>query len=544
MTAGAEGGAAERPAPPQLRSVAPPRDPVWIGPYRVVHRIGEGGMGLVHLALDGDGRAVAVKVLRAQVAGDPQARQRMAREVATLRRVRHPQVAEVLDADVEGELPYLVTRFVPGQVLEEQVAQHGPLPADQVAHLGRLLAGALTAIHAAGVVHRDVKPGNVMLLDGDPVLIDFGIAHLVDETRLTMTGLVMGTPGYLAPEVVAGQALTPASDWWGWGATLAFAATGRAPFGTGPLEVVLDRVRRAQADLDGLDPGLRPAVTSALVTDPARRGRPPGLVAGLNGARSTSVVQLPATLVVDREAVTERTSPPIPMPPVSGPPVSGPPVPPAPVAAPPVAPAPPTLLASASAPDPDSAAARVPRPSAVEVLGADGFRTTVLLGALAALAAIAAVSVAGALVLAVLLMTIARTVERCVMRLGVRRVAYGPRRSDVTVMVLATPWRVVVSFAVTVVAGVLPLLVGSSVVFLGLLAVGQAGQPAPQSPPVQAIGAVALLLCAWWGPGGGSLRRGTQLCVRGLGRSRIISWVLVGGLGLTVLAALMVAVRR
>ena len=146
--------------------------------------------------------------------------------------------------------------------------------------------------------------------------------------------------------------------------------------------------------------------------------------------------------------------------------------------------------------------------------------------------------------LAVLLMTIARTVERCVMRLGLRRVAYGPRRSDVTVTVLATPWRAVVSFAVTLVAGVLPLLVGSSVLFLGLLAVGQAGQPAPQSPPVQAIGAVAFLLCAWWGPGGGSLRRGTLLSVRGLGRSWITSWVLVGVLGLTVLAALMVAGRR
>ena len=129
---------------------------------------------------------------------------------------------------------------------------------------GAGLSDALTAIHRAGVVHRDLKPANVLLLDGDPVVIDFGIAHVADDIRLTMTGLVMGTPGYLSPEVVEGAPVTTATDWWGWAATLAFAASGQPPFGRGPMDVVLDRVRRGQADLSGVDPRLAPVLAAAL----------------------------------------------------------------------------------------------------------------------------------------------------------------------------------------------------------------------------------------------------------------------------------------
>jgi len=223
----------------------------FIGPYRLVNRLGEGGMGVVHLALDPSGRAVALKVLHAHTGADPDARRRLAREVETLRRVRHRNVAQVLDADLTGPSPYLVTAFVPGRTLEEAVRAQGGLPAAQVARLGRSLAGALEAVHAVGIVHRDLKPANVMLLDGEPVLIDFGIAHLVDESRITMTGLVMGTPGYLAPEILDGHPVTAATDWWGWGACLAYAATGRPPFGTGAATAVLDRVRRGASDLAG-----------------------------------------------------------------------------------------------------------------------------------------------------------------------------------------------------------------------------------------------------------------------------------------------------
>src|SRR3954452_8682389 len=225
-----------------------------LGPYRLHSRLGEGGMGVVHLGLDPAGRAVAVKVLRAHVAHDPEARARLAREVSTLRRVRHPLVAEVIDADVDGEQPYVVTRFVPGSGLDAVVREQGALAPAQLLRLGRGLSSALRAIHDVNVVHRDLKPANVLVLDGDPVVIDFGIAHVADDVRLTSTGLVMGTPGYLSPEVIDGGRVTEATDWWGWAATLAFAASGRPPFGRGPMDVVIDRVRGGRCDLEGIDP--------------------------------------------------------------------------------------------------------------------------------------------------------------------------------------------------------------------------------------------------------------------------------------------------
>ena len=236
----------------------------WIGPYRLIEQLGEGGMGVVHLALAESGRAVAIKVLREHIAHDPEARSRLTREVQTLARVQDARVAAVLDADTEGPRPYIVTRYVPGPALDRVVSENGPLQGEALLRLGRGLSDALHAIHAAGVIHRDLKPANVLLLDGDPVVIDFGIAHVADDIRLTMTGLVMGTPGYLSPEVVEGAPVTEATDWWGWAATLAFAASGAPPFGRGPMDVVLDRVRRGQADLSGVDPRLAPLLQAAL----------------------------------------------------------------------------------------------------------------------------------------------------------------------------------------------------------------------------------------------------------------------------------------
>ena len=177
------------------------------------------------------------------------------------------------------------------------------------------------------------------------------------------------------------------------------------------------------------------------------------------------------------------------------------------------------------------------------MLGSEGFRTTVLLGSFAALSATAAVSVGGALVLFAALAVLLRTVDRTVARLGLRRAAYGPRGSDPWVTVLATPWRVLESALSTLVWSVVPLLVGGSVLFLGFLAVGQGGQPVKQSPPVQAIAMATLLVAAWWGPGGGALRRGTELSVRWVGRHRTGSWVLLALVGLVVLAALLVVGR-
>lgn len=245
--------------------------PDRLGPYRLLERIGEGGMGVVFLASDDAGRTVALKVLRSSVAGDPMARRRLAREVETMRRVRSPYVAEVIGADLAGDLPYIVTRYVPGRTLEQVVAESGPLPGPDLLRLACGLADALAAVHAAGVVHRDLKPSNVMLLNGLPVVIDFGIAQGPDATRLTMTGMFMGTPGYLAPEVIEGSPSSEASDVHAWGATVAFAATGHPPFGTGAYEAIFYRIVNGQPNLEGVPAPLRPLLAAALAREPAYR---------------------------------------------------------------------------------------------------------------------------------------------------------------------------------------------------------------------------------------------------------------------------------
>jgi hypothetical protein len=245
--------------------------PNTLGPYRLLERLGEGGMGVVYLAADPEQRQVAVKALRPAIASDPNARRRLAREVETMRRVRSPFVAEVLDADVTSDPPYIVTRYVSGQTLEEVVGHSGPLTGTQLARLASGLALALAAVHAAGVVHRDLKPGNVMLAGGEPVVIDFGIAQVPDSTKLTQTGMFMGTPGYLAPEVIEGKPSGPASDVHSWGATVAFAATGRPPFGTGAFETIFYRIINGQPDLSGFPAPLVSLVGQALARDPAHR---------------------------------------------------------------------------------------------------------------------------------------------------------------------------------------------------------------------------------------------------------------------------------
>lgn len=245
--------------------------PRKIGPYRLVEKLGEGGMGVVYLGTAPDRRRVAVKVLGPAVAGDPSARQRLAREVETMRRVRNRYVAEVVDADVDGPSPYIVTRYVQGRTLEETVRRDGPLRGAALDRFAAGLAEALAAIHAAGVVHRDLKPGNVMLDSGEPVVIDFGIAHVPDATRLTKTGLVMGTPGYLSPEVIEGAPSSGASDVHSWGGTVAFAATGRQPFGSGTYQTIFFRVLEGKAELAGIPPHLLPLVSAALSVDPQAR---------------------------------------------------------------------------------------------------------------------------------------------------------------------------------------------------------------------------------------------------------------------------------
>ena len=277
--------------------VAPlrPGDPERVGPHRLLGRLGQGGMGTVFLGVSPDERAIAVKVLREsplQGPGDAEARRRFRHELDALRRVRGPHLVEVLDADVEADLPYLVTRFVPGRRLDELVAQEGPLHGEGLLELARGIADALATLHRAGVVHRDLTPGNVLVVDGSPQVIDLGLATAADVTALTRSGLVVGTPGYLAPEQVTGGQVTAAADVHAWGATVALAATGRPPYGTGRPEAVLYRIVHGEPDLDGLEEPLRSLVARAMHADAAHRPSAAAVLDELGGASHAETVAL------------------------------------------------------------------------------------------------------------------------------------------------------------------------------------------------------------------------------------------------------------
>ncbi|WP_328854901.1 protein kinase [Microbispora hainanensis] len=333
-----------------------------LGPYRLLRRLGEGGMGVVHLALDPQGRQVAVKVLRSEVAGDDVARRRLSREVETMRRVRGPNIAEVVDADVTGRRPYIVTRYVPGRPLDEIVKNDGPLPLDALLKVAVGVAEALAAVHAAGVIHRDLKPGNVLMLDGQPVLIDFGIAQAVDATRLTQTGMFIGTPGYLAPEIIEGHEAGPQVDVHAWAGTVLYAATGQPPFGKGTLEMIFFNITSGRANVEAAPGPIQPMLRAAFHRDPARRPTAAELVRQLSrllpqspGGRPRVPDEITTVPNVDdtggqqvpgpgrpggpvRGSVTGSVTGPVTGPPPGGSPVPpvGPPV--APVATPPVTP--------------------------------------------------------------------------------------------------------------------------------------------------------------------------------------------------------------
>ncbi|MEU6954055.1 ABC transporter substrate-binding protein [Streptomyces sp. NPDC045714] len=247
-------------------------DPRTVGPYRTLARLGAGGMGVVYLARSAGGALAAVKVIRAEHADDPGFRARFRREAEAAARITGPWVVPVLGADTEDREPWLATAFVPGPSLAEVVGAGGALPTATVRALGSRLAEALVAVHEAGLIHRDVKPGNVLLALDGPRLIDFGIARHEGATALTTTGAVIGTPGYLAPEQASAHPPGPPSDVFSLGCVLVYAATGRRPFGEGGGAGALFRTIHEEPDLTGVEPGLAPLITACLAKDPA--GRP------------------------------------------------------------------------------------------------------------------------------------------------------------------------------------------------------------------------------------------------------------------------------
>ncbi|MBL7624559.1 protein kinase [Frankia sp. AgB1.8] len=350
-----------------------PKDPAFVGDYRVLRLLGEGGMGIVYLGESVDGRRVAVKVIQSEYARDPEFRERFRAETAHARQVEEAYTAAVLDADPDAALPYLVTEFVPGPTLRAAVNAGGPLGTGDLARLAVGMAAALTAIHGAGIAHHDLKPGNVLLGPSGPRVIDFGIANGFGgqaagqqhgrsgrgrgrgrRGQAAPEAGQIGTPGYMAPEQARGEEVGPAADVFAWAAVMTFAASGAPPFGDGTPEQLLHRVTHDVPDLGALPPDLAPLVRAAFSKEPGERPSAGDLLLTLMGEKS-------AGRLSSRAPERRLALPPGPVRPAAEPPAaaepSAPPAriswePPAAIAppAPRPVPAPPVPLAAVPAP--------------------------------------------------------------------------------------------------------------------------------------------------------------------------------------------------
>ncbi|MGK5632850.1 serine/threonine-protein kinase, partial [Streptomyces sp. URMC 123] len=251
-------------------------DPQRIGAYRLLGRLGAGGMGVVYLARSDRGRTVAVKLVRAALAEQDEFRTRFRQEVRAARQVGGAWTAPVLDADTEAATPWVATGYIAGPSLQSVITQHGPLPEHSVRVLAAGLASALKDIHTAGLIHRDLKPSNVLVTIDGPRVIDFGIARALEagaDGGLTHTGALVGSPGFMSPEQVRGGRVTPACDVFCLGSVLAFAAGGRLPFGAAGsgVHALMYRIAEEEPELDHLSEGLRELIAPCLVKDPAER---------------------------------------------------------------------------------------------------------------------------------------------------------------------------------------------------------------------------------------------------------------------------------
>ena len=537
-----------------------------LGGYRVLAPLGQGGMGAVYRAVDADGVGVALKLVHAHLA-DGSARDRLAREVSALQKVRHPGVARVLDAELDSAEAFVVTELVDGSDLAASVTIDGALGTgrlDELADLAEKLAAALEAVHTAGVLHRDLTPGNVMMTSVGPVLIDFGIAQVVEDARLTTAGQVAGTPGYLSPELLAGAEPGRTDDWWGWAAVLAFAATGRPPFGVRPLSAVLARVRSGEPDLAGIDPRVARVLAATLAVD--RDGRTPhqDVVEALHGIAdgdeawdvdAVEQTEPDPTLVLGPGGTRVLAAPGDPS--VPGIPrqagVDGPPPPPR-AGTPPAPPSGVTAETQVVAPgdlgpddwDEDWAAedqvrdepagpeqwAGAPvdplgRPTETDSEPRDPPLRRGTMLALGAVALAAGASWPGATLLVVLVVAVlVRSIGLDVDAHHARRARRGSRRSDGTRTVLAWPWylvrallgilpaALVAASALVLVGGVGWWLLGSGRLVLAGAGAGDAGGFGGNAPWVEsalvAVAVLVALVTLWFGPAGTATRRGAR----------------------------------
>ncbi|MBA9003417.1 bifunctional serine/threonine protein kinase/MFS transporter [Thermomonospora cellulosilytica] len=266
-----------------------PGDPSRLGDYPLAGRLGEGGQGVVYLGHGPDGERVAVKLLRARLDRGGKAYARFAREVAIAERVAPFCTARVITADLLGDTPYVVSEYVEGPSLQESVRSGGPLTGAALDRLAIFTATALAAIHEAGIVHRDFKPGNVLLAPDGPRVIDFGIARALDATS-TITSQVIGTPAFMSPEQINGEEIGPPSDMFAWGGTIVYAATGAPPFGGDAFPAILNRILHHEPDLGALTGPLRHVVAAALSKDPGQRPTPRDVLDHMVAGRATPVI--------------------------------------------------------------------------------------------------------------------------------------------------------------------------------------------------------------------------------------------------------------
>lgn len=271
-------------------------DPTRVGDYRLLARLGRGAMGGVYLGRSRGGRVVAVKVIRADLAEDPEFRERFRREADAAHAVGGFWTAAVVNADPDAEQPWLATEYVPGPTLHQAVADHGPLPEATVRSLGAGLAEALVAIHKAELVHRDLKPANVLLGPDGPRVIDFGISRAMTGHSLTATGIFLGTPGFFSPEQTLGSEVGPPSDVFSLGAVLVFAAAGCGPFGEESTASLLYKVAHAEPDLEKVPEGLRPLLAECLHKDPAARPTPAQMLDRIGETSPQGSSWLPPTI--------------------------------------------------------------------------------------------------------------------------------------------------------------------------------------------------------------------------------------------------------
>lgn len=250
-----------------------------IGGYKVLKTLGAGGMASVYQAEAPDGRQVALKFLHPQIASDPNARKRLQREADAINRVSSSGVAKVYEVNTQGDTPYVAMELIKGVTIAQDVSEFGTWDLPDLIDLAQWLARILRELHSAGVVHRDVKPANIMISKQGPVLIDFGISQTPGAERLTATGLVTGTPGYISPQLIQGEDAQERDDWWAWLCVLLYCITGRPPFGSGSIEVVLGRINTGQADLSELPQPIRQVFLAGFRVDPERRASPEQLIA-------------------------------------------------------------------------------------------------------------------------------------------------------------------------------------------------------------------------------------------------------------------------